>query len=393
MPDNSEQLQNHWLAVFIAVFCGIVGALQIGKLPIAAPFLQQDLGIDRSTIGNLGAIFSIIGMLAGIPIGMFVLRLGLRFSINLGLGTIALSSLIAPLLPHLGVIYFFRILEGLGFVLITVSAPTLIQGSVQLAYRNTAMSFWGTFMPIGMTIMMFTGPIFHSWQSIWYSNTVIALFTLVLVRLFVPAPQTRPKPLTLVQARQLLKEIFATNAPLRMALMFGCYALIYFALFHFLPLLLIEQLGLNHTQAGIISGLAIGANIAGNLCAGYLLSRHFKRVQLMRTTFVVMIICGSCVFAFQLPVFVVAVLCILFAGVGGMIPTSILSSAPVIAPSPLAIPITVGLFMQGSNLGQSLGPLIAGWSTQLYGWNSAAFVILFFGILGLILLLYKRLEA
>ncbi|HLS22247.1 MAG TPA: MFS transporter, partial [Paenalcaligenes sp.] len=125
----------------------------------------------------------------------------------------------------------------------------------------------------------------------------------------------------------------------------------------------------------------------------YLLSRNFKRVQLMRATFVVMIICGSSVFAFQLPVLVVAVLCILFAGVGGMIPTSILSSAPVIAPSALAIPITVGLFMQGSNLGQSLGPLIAGWSTQLYGWNSAAFVILFFGILGLILLLYKRLEA
>ncbi|HLS21399.1 MAG TPA: MFS transporter [Paenalcaligenes sp.] len=393
MPDNTEQLQNHWLAVFIAVFCGIVGALQIGKLPIAAPFLQQDLGIDRSTIGNLGAIFSIIGMLAGIPIGMFVLRLGLRFSINLGLGTIALSSLIAPLLPHLGVIYFFRILEGLGFVLITVSAPTLIQGSVQLAYRNTAMSYWGTFMPIGITIMMFTGPAFHNWQSIWYGNALIAAFTLLLVRKFVPPPQAQPEALSLLQIRHLLKSIFSVNAPLRMALMFGCYALMHFALFNFLPLLLIEQLGLNHTQAGIISGLAIGANIAGNLCAGYLLSRNLKRAQLMRATFVVMIICGSSVFAFQLPVLVVALLCILFSGVGGMIPTSILSSAPIIAPSPMAIPITVGLLMQGSNLGQGLGPLIAGWSTQIYGWESAAFVISIFGLIGLILLLYKRLEA
>lgn len=393
MPASEKQLQNHWLAVFIAVFCGVVGALQIGKLPIAAPYLQHDLGVSRSTIGNLGAVFSVIGMLAGIPIGLIVLRLGLRFSINLGLAIIAIGSFLAPVMPHLGVIYLLRILEGMGFVFITVSAPTLIQGSVQLAYRNTAMSFWGTFMPTGMTVMMFIGPLFHSWQSIWYSNAVIAVLALILVRQFVPAPQTRPKPLSFQQTRQLLKDIFSLSAPIRMALMFGCYALMYFALFNFLPLLLIEQLHLNHAQAGIISGLATAGNIAGNLCAGYLLSRGFKRSHLMATTFILMILCGSSVFAFQLPVLMIALLCILFAGIGGMIPTCILSSAPVISPTSLAIPITVGLFMQGSNLGQSLGPLITGWSTQLYGWTSAAFVIVFFGLLGLTLLLYKRIDA
>lgn|SRR5690625_980039 len=383
-------MKNHWLAVFIAVLSGIVGALQIGKLPIAAPFLQADLGISHSTIGNLGAVFSILGMLIGIPIGTVVLQTGLRRSMTLGLAAISISSFIAPLFPQLNVIYFLRVIEGFGFIFITVSAPTLIQGSVQFAYRNTALSFWGTFMPIGMTIMMLVGPFFHQWQSIWYANGWVALVVLILLQLFVPAPQTRPKALSIKETKQLLKNILTAGTPLRMALIFGSYTLMYFALFNFLPLLLIEQRNLSHHQAGMIAGMATAANIFGNLAAGYLLSKGATRRHLISSTFIIMIIMGSIVFAFPLPIIAVTFLCIAFAGIGGIIPTSVLSSAPIVSPSPVAIPITMGLFMQGSNLGQSLGPLMAGWSTQLYGWISASFIFIVVGIVGLTLLLYKN---
>src|SRR5699024_1927165 len=137
-------------------------------------------------------------------------------------------------------------------------------------------------------------------------------------------------------------------------------------MFNFLPLLLIERLGLSHHEAGIISGLATGANIFGNLGAGYFLSKGYRRVVLIPLTFLIMIIMGGSAFLFELPVMVVALACIIFAGIGGMIPASVLSSAPIITPSPMAIPITIGLLMQGSNLGQGLGPLLTGWGTELF---------------------------
>lgn len=392
MTHTNQDLKNHWIAVLIAVLSGVVGALQIGKLPIAAPLLQAELGVSRSVIGNLGAIFPILGMLAGIPIGTMVLRIGLRYSIALGLATIAISSLLAPLFPTVGMLYLLRLIEGFGFIFIVVSAPTLIQGSVQLAYRNTALSFWGTFMPIGISLMMFLGPLFSHWQGLWYMNGIVALLAVVLILLFVPAPHSRPKALSLPQIKSMLSNIFKAGVPLRMALAFGCYTLMYFALFNFLPLLLIEELGLGYGQAGIIAGFASAANIFGNLAAGRLLSKGHARRVLVPLAFIVMIMTGTTVFTFPLPVVVVAFLCIIFAGVGGIIPTSVLSSAPIVSPTPMAIPITVGLIMQGSNMGQSFGPLLAGWSTQFWGWTSAAWILLVVGIMGIFLIRYKRID-
>lgn len=392
MTKTNQAPENNWIAVLIALLSGIVGALQIGKLPIAAPLLQADLNISRSAIGNLGAIFPFLGMLAGIPIGTMVLRIGLRYSIAIGLMAIAISSLLGPLFPTLGMLYVLRFFEGFGFIFIVVSAPTLIQGSVQLAYRNTAMSFWGTFMPTGITLMMFLGPLFTHWQSLWYLNGIVATGIMVLILLFVPAPRSRPKALGLKQIYSILRSIFLAGTPLKMALAFGCYTLMYFALFNFLPLLLIEQFGLGYGQAGIIAGFASAANIFGNLAAGRLLSKGHTRRVLIPLTFVTMIITGGSVFAFPLPILVVAILCIIFAGVGGMIPTSVLSSAPIVSPTSVAIPITVGLIMQGSNMGQSFGPLLAGWSTQFFGWTSASWILLFVGIIGITLILYKRID-
>ncbi len=392
MTKTNLDTENNWIAVLIALLSGIVGALQIGKLPIAAPLLQADLNIPLSAIGNLGAIFPLLGMLIGIPIGTIVLRIGLRYSIALGLLAIAISSLLGPVFPSLEMLYILRFFEGFGYIFIMVSAPTLIQGSVQLAYRNTAMSFWGTFMPIGMTVMMFIGPFFTQWQNLWYLNGAAAVLVMALILLFVPAPHTRPKALGLKQIGSLLKSIFMAGTPLKMALAFGCYTLMYFALFNFLPLLLIEQFGVGYAQAGLIAGLASAANIFGNLAAGHLLSKGYKRRLLIPLTFITMIITGGAIFAFSLPIFIVALLCIIFAGIGGMIPTSVLSSAPIVAPTPLAIPITVGLIMQGSNLGQSFGPLLAGWSTQFLGWTSAAWILFIVGALGITLMLYKRIE-
>src|SRR5690625_6796040 len=91
MTKTNQDTENHWIAVLIALLSGVVGALQIGKIPIAAPLLQTELGLSRSVIGNLGAIFPILGMLAGIPIGTIVLRFGDRKSTRLNSSHVAIS--------------------------------------------------------------------------------------------------------------------------------------------------------------------------------------------------------------------------------------------------------------------------------------------------------------
>src|SRR5690625_6061988 len=101
-------------------------------------------------------------MLGGIPIASIALRLGLKRSVVIGMLILSLCSFAAPLSSLLWMLYGLRVVEGLGFILVTVSAPTLVQAQVQDVPKDVAMSFWRCFMLVGIAIMMCFGPLFRS---------------------------------------------------------------------------------------------------------------------------------------------------------------------------------------------------------------------------------------
>jgi MFS family permease len=78
---------------------------------------------------------------------------------------------------------------------------------------------------------------------------------------------------------------------------------------------------------------------------------------------------------------------ILFSGVGGLIPATLISSAPLVAPSAALAPVVIGLVMQGSNLGQVIGPVTIGAAIASYGWKAAAGIILISGLIATIAVL------
>lgn len=163
--------------------------------------------------------------------------------------------------------------------------------------------------------------------------------------------------------------------PLRLAACFALYSLMFFALFSFLPVLLIERIGASHRMVGLLTALAIGANMIGNLAAGYLLARGVSRPVLVRGTCLTM---GLAALGIFLPMFgdvPTFLLCLLFSAVGGLIPATLLSSAPVVAPTAALVPVVVGLLMQGSNLGQVVGPVTVGAAIEVWGWHAAAAVV------------------
>lgn len=63
MPD-SARAGTAWPAVLAATLCGIVVAMNIGKLPIALPQLRGEFGL------SLTAAFSMLAMVCGMPIGI-----------------------------------------------------------------------------------------------------------------------------------------------------------------------------------------------------------------------------------------------------------------------------------------------------------------------------------
>ncbi|WP_200840861.1 MFS transporter [Geminicoccus flavidas] len=357
------------------VGAGVVAAVQVGKAAIAAPLLQMDFDVDLAAIGWLTAVFALLGAAGGISAGALVRALGDRLVLSLGLLAIAGGVAGGAGAASFPLLLASRVVEGLGFLLIVVAAPAVLQRIVPRHARDGTLSLWSCFMPTGMALAMLIGPLFESWRALWWANAVLATLVLVAVLRVVPAGDAQPaEPGTglLQDVVQALK----APAPLLLAVCFVLYSLMFFALFSFLPILLMIRMELDHGTAGLLSAVATAVNVLGNLAAGRLLARGVSRAGLIGIAALLMGVCALGIFPAMIGNGPALLLCLLFSAIGGLIPATLLASAPVAAPVPALTAIVVGLLMQGSNLGQMLGPVLVGEVIETWGWPAASIVVL-----------------
>jgi predicted MFS family arabinose efflux permease len=62
-------------------------------------------------------------------------------------------------------------------------------------------------------------------------------------------------------------------------------------------------------------------------------------------------------------------------GIGGLAPGAIYAAAPRAAPAPGAVPPTIGLVQQASNLGQFAGAVVLGLWVEYLGWQAAPAIL------------------
>ena len=363
-----------WLAVGVVITSGIVAALQVGKAAIAMPLVQAEFGLDLATLGWLASIFAVLGMVGGIPAGTLAVGLGARRVQLLGLLAVALGAFLGAAAPRFAMLLASRVVEGLGFLLVIIAGPSTLQRIAAPAQRDIAMALWSCFMPTGIALAMLAGLWLTDWRMIWQVTGALAVIAIALTVLVVPKAGGGTSP-SLAALAGDAGAVLSTRGPLLLALTFALYALMFFALFSFLPVLLMQRMQVSLATAGLLSALATTGNIAGNLLAGLMLSRGIGRVKLIIAASIAMGLCGIGIFLGLLPDTVTFVLCVLFAGAGGLIPATLLASAPLAAPSAKQMPVVVGLMMQGSNLRQVVGAVAVGGVIEALGWPSAAGVV------------------
>lgn len=360
MPPRSD-----WRAVWLVVAAGVASAFQLGKVAIAAPQLQAELGLSLAMLGGLGATFAVLGALGGVAAGSLVARVGDRSMLLLGLLATLLGSVLALATGSFALLLVSRVVEGLGFLLITVAGPTLLGRLVPAADRNAALALWSCFMPAGIALAMLTGPWFDDWRSLWVAAALATGLILAAVAWTVPQEQAR------AEGSRPTARVADVWRSLPMAASFLLYSLMFFALFSFLPVLLQQRLQVGPETVGLLAALASAANIVGNLAAGLLLQR-LSRAALGTGAALTMGLCALGIFLPVLDPRAAFALCLLFSAAGGLIPASLLSAVPQQCATPAQAALAVGLLMQGSNLGQALGPLLVGRAVDSHGWPAAA---------------------
>ncbi|CAN7647989.1 MFS transporter [Bosea sp. LjRoot237] len=365
-----SSVRTDWLAVSVVVAGGIVAALQIGKAAIAMPLVQAEFGLDLATLGWLASIFAVLGMVGGIPVGTLAIGLGARRVLLFGLLAVTFGAFLGAAAPRFPMLLASRVIEGLGFLLITIAGPAILQRVASPAQRDIAMALWSCFMPTGIALAMLAGPWLTDWRMIWQVTGALAVVAIAFTFFAVPQVDGGGRT-SLAALAGDAGAVLSARGPLLLALTFALYALMFFALFSFLPVLLMQRMQVSLATAGVLGALASAVNIIGNLAAGMLLARGVSRIGLIVFASLVMGLSALGIFLGLLPDSATFLLCVLFSMVGGIIPTTLLSSAPVLAPTAALTPVVVGLLMQGSNLGQVVGPVAIGGVIEALGWPSA----------------------
>jgi predicted MFS family arabinose efflux permease len=365
-----------WPAVFMAVGAGVAAAFQVGKAPIALPFIRTELGLDLSHAAWILSIFALMGAAVGAGMGTMVTRLGSRRLLPIGLVILATGSLAGGLGSGFGLLLASRVIEGMGYMLVVIAAPALITLLTTPAQRQTAFGLWGAFMPFGMAVSMAAAPALPllGWRGLWLGMAVLLILYALLVHFRMPRPPRPPRPLD----SHILSDVADTvkaPGPLLLAATFIPYSAAYAALTGFLPTLLIERMGVTPGTAGLMAALVAGVNIIGNIASGPALRLGLPRRKVMAAAFAVMMVGCLGIFQSWTPPGLAYGLCLMVTGCAGLLPGCILGSASIYAPRLTLVPVTLGLFMQGSNWGQLLGPVVVGAAVSSQGWPAASLVL------------------
>jgi len=388
-----------WPVVWALIAAGVFAAFQIGKAPVALPQLRADLGLGLVGAGWVVSMFNVLGAIAGALIGAAADQIGHRRAVLAGLVLSGAASAIGGAAPDAAVLLASRFFEGLGFMATATAAPALIARTARPADQRLAFGFWSGYMPAGSALMMLASPPLlasFGWRGLWLVNAALMVVAAVLV-----AAATRGLSRVRTGSRRGLERASADMlralrgpSPPALALAFGSYTLQYLALLAFLPTLLVEEDGMSAGAAAALSALANAANMVGTFGGGWLLHKGAPRWAMIAGGSLIMAAASLVIFAPALPFALRYGAVIAFTLLGGAVPPAIFGGAAALAPSPALVGTTTGLVMQGSNLGQSIGPpALAKLASATGSWNWSPAVLLAAAAVGTALaLLLRRLE-
>ena len=200
--------------------------------------------------------------IGGMAIALTVDRFGHRRLVVLGTALCCVASLLGAFAGSIDLLLVWRFLEGLGFIVVTVSVPTLVLRVTEPHDRHRAMTIWTSYMPAGAGAMMLIAAVIlpgTSWRAVWLvaSAASLAMLAALLLRA-VPRHELDAQPANRRPILHEMAEVATSGGPLAIAICFGAYSCCWLAIVGFLPTLQVERLGFSTADGGDRHGAGDG---------------------------------------------------------------------------------------------------------------------------------------
>ena len=168
------------------------GIAVFGMTPLVN-VIQEDLGLSKGAMGAILGAWPLVFLVAALPSGALVDRLGLRRSLGIATVIISASALLRPVADNFIGMFGSVALFGLGGPLVSVGAPKLISVWFGPEERPLAMGITMTAPAIGGVLPLVTAnsllmPAFdQSWRATLF---VYALVTVAIIAVWLAAATT-----------------------------------------------------------------------------------------------------------------------------------------------------------------------------------------------------------
>ncbi|MCW1933509.1 MFS transporter [Pararhodobacter zhoushanensis] len=350
-----------WGAVAIITLAGAMASAQVGKLPPALPLMRSDMGFGLIAGGFVLSLFNVLGMTIAVLLGGLAEQAGRQRLVALGFGCIVAGGILGALSPNLVWLMVSRLVEGVGFVAVTVSLPYAMVSAAAPRDQGMVLGIWSIYHPFGMALTMLASPVLlhlFGWRGVWWLIAALCPFVAwaalrQMKRLDLPAPNRAPfLPLAL--------EALRTRGFQLIALVFFAYAFQWVTLMAWLPTFLTESFNADLGFAALMTALVVLINVPGCLFGGALIRRGWKPGPMILIATGVMAVSTLGIFLPGPSVGLRVALCLAFSFAGGLIPPALFTCVPRYTPSLRHISAGNGMLMQGSSMGQFIGaPLVA----------------------------------
>jgi DHA2 family multidrug resistance protein len=182
---------NPWLIAVVVAMAAFMEVLDTSIANVALPYIAGNLGAsnDQSTwvltsyLVSNAIVLPISGWLAG--------AIGRKRFFMACLGVFTVSSLLCAVAPSLGLLLFFRVLQGAGGGGLQPMAQAILADTFPPHQRGLAFALYGITAIMAPTI----GPTLggwitfnYSWRWIFFINLPVGILTWLLVRRFVEDP-------------------------------------------------------------------------------------------------------------------------------------------------------------------------------------------------------------
>ena len=370
--------ETRWGSIWTVFGAGLICGAYITKVALALPLQRAELGLTLVESGFIATMFNLMGGLAGMLAGTMCDRYGHRRLGLAGLAILALSGLLGASAWNFPVLLASRFFEGIGFILFTVAATTLIATAAAAPRdRARALGLWSAYMPTGGGLALLIAPpviAAWGWRGLWLLLALGAAACFALAVRYAPAPKYGG-----IASMRLVAESLAQRGNIVLALLFMFYVAQWSSVMIWLPTFLVGERGASPAAAALLTALMVLVNVPGNLAGGWLLARGARRGPMIAAASAVMAVCSAGMLGEFLPDAARYLLCLAFSACAGVIPAAIFSGLPVHAKTPQHIGTGNGLVMQASQAGQFFGPIALAWlASQSGGWGATLWAMLAF---------------